>query len=550
MAARKSGGKKRSRKATPARRESAEVTMRGKEGRAGRARVVSYGETSLEAAVAEAAPMPQIPRPATTRFPVDVDTFLALKKQAKKSSAAGTGAEVVADRRRAGVAEAAMSAAIGAAVPPPAAATAPLSLVANFPGIGWNGWFPYDATLAAGPEHVMASVNAMVAFYSKSTGGMVLQRSLAQWFANVVTNAKVFDPKVIYDQFAGRWVLLAVGLAENPNRSWFLLSVSATADPRGNWFNYAMDATKDGTTATNNWADYPGLGVDNQALYVTANMFRFGGTFQYAKLRVIPKSAPYAGKPIVFRDFVRLQNQDNSMAFTVQPCHTFGAPGAEHLVNTLYPTTATTTRDRLTVWTLKNPATTPVLTRTTVQTAAYSLPPDADQQGGGTALDTGDIRVLNAVYSGGSVWCTFTTGHAWSGTNRASCFWLQLKPSTGTILQQGIYGARTGSYFYPGLMADVNGNAVMTFSRCSTTEFASMFFTGRHTTDPPGTLRPSVLLKAGTANYTKLDGSGRNRWGDYTGAGLDPADSRTIWFYNGWASAATQWSTQVGAARF
>jgi hypothetical protein len=104
--------------------------------------------------------------------------------------------------------------ALAAAAAPPAAAAVPLSLVANFPGISFNGWFPYDATLAAGPEHVMAAVNARVAFYTKGTGTAVLQRTLVQWFSGVVQNAKIFDPKVLYDQFAGRWVLLAVGLAE------------------------------------------------------------------------------------------------------------------------------------------------------------------------------------------------------------------------------------------------------------------------------------------------------------------------------------------------
>jgi hypothetical protein len=557
-ASKKAGSSKTSRKAGSSKAVSKagiELTIRGKEGSSGKATAVDFdrstrGGGGLALAVEAPPPvMPQIPRPATTRFPIDVQTFLSLKSRAETISPAQTGAEIVSDRRgRRSEAPVAMTALAAAA--PSAAAVAPLQLVSNFPGLPDNGWFPYDAALAAGPEHVMVSINAMVGFYAKSNGGLVMQKTLAQWFSNVVTNAKVFDPKVLYDQFAGRWVLLAVGLATNPNRSWFLLSVSATSDPRGRWFNYALDASRDGTTATNNWADYPGLGVDNQALYITANMFRHGGGFEYAKLRVIPKQKLYAGTAITYSDFVRLSNADGSQAFTVQPCHTFGAPGAQYLVNTLYPTAAQPAQNRLTIWTVTNPVTGPTLTRKTMTIAPYSLPPDADQRGGGTPLDSGDIRVLNAVYSGGSVWCTFTTGHSWSGTNRASCFWLQLKPSVGSILQQGIFGASTGSYFYPSVMADVNGNAILTFARCGTSEFASMYFTGRQTTDPAGQLRASVLLKAGTANYTRLDGSGRNRWGDYTGIGLDPVDSRTIWFYNGYASGGAQFGTQIGAARF
>lgn len=529
-------------------RASGSGTLRAKEGRAGKATIVSYDESLMAlAAAAEAAPMPQIPRPATTRFPVDQETFLALKGAAKKTKATmKSGAEVVSDRRSG---RTAAPAEMLLAAAPPETAPAALSLLANFPGLPSTGWLPYDATLATGPEHVMVSVNASVGFYAKS-GSLILQRSLASWFSSVVTNAKIFDPKVLYDQFARRWVLLAVGLAANPNRSWFLLSISETADPRGRWFNYALDATRDGSTATNNWADYPAIGVDADALYITANMFRFGGAFQYAKLRVIPKAGPYAGGTMRFSDFVKLKNDDGSMAFTIQPCHTFGSPGVEYLVNTLYPSSTRPTQNQLTVWSLRDAATAPRLSRKSVTIAPYSLPPDADQKGGGTPLDTGDIRMLNAVYSGGSVWCVFTTAQTWSGTNRAAFCWLQLRPSENAILQQGIFGARDGSYFYPAIMSDVHGNVIVTFARCSSTEFASVHYSGRTTTDPSGRLRPSVLLKAGVANYLGLDGMGRNRWGDYAGIALDPVDSRQIWLYHGYAAGANLWATQIGAARF
>jgi hypothetical protein len=99
-------------------------------------------------------------------------------------------------------------------------------------------------------------------------------------------------------------------------------------------------------------------------------------------------------------------------------------------------------------------------------------------------------------------------------------------------------------------MSDVHGNVIVTFARCSSTEFASVHYSGRTTTDPSGRLRPSVLLKAGVANYLGLDGMGRNRWGDYAGIALDPVDSRQIWLYHGYAAGANLWATQIGAARF
>src|SRR5260370_31744561 len=171
--------------------------------------------------------------------------------------------------------------------------------------------------MAVGQEEVLLSGKWAVAIHNKAGGVAALQRTLTQWFANVVQGMTIFDPKAIYDQHAGRWILLAVAIQKNPKKSLHLLSVSNSSDPLGPWRNYTFDAMRDGTTATNNWADYPALGVDSLALYVTSNMFMFDGDFQYAKIRVIPKAGPYSGGTARFFDFVRVRNADNSMAFTI-----------------------------------------------------------------------------------------------------------------------------------------------------------------------------------------------------------------------------------------
>ena len=186
----------------------------------------------------------------------------------------------------------------------------------------------------------------------------------------------IFDPKLLYDQHAARWVLLAVAFRTNPNASVFLPSVSATANPLGQWRNYALDATKDGTTSTGNWADFPALGVDAHALYLTANMFAFAGGFQYQDPHR-PEGRPDWGGPAPFFDLVKMQNPDNSMAFTVQPCQTSGAPQVEYLVNSRFPSGSA-----LTLWRIANPTAGPTLTRTSVATSAYTLPPTPIRKAG------------------------------------------------------------------------------------------------------------------------------------------------------------------------
>jgi hypothetical protein len=99
-------------------------------------------------------------------------------------------------------------------------------------------------------------------------------------------------------------------------------------------------------------------------------------------------------------------------------------------------------------------------------------------------------------------------------------------------------------------MPDTNGNLVMVFSRSGAAEHAGARYTGRRATDPAGQLQTSRVVRAGTANYTGLDGSGRNRWGDYAGIGIDPTDGRTAWFYSMFAAGASAWGTWNGSARF
>jgi len=117
-------------------------------------------------------------------------------------------------------------------------------------------------------------------------------------------------------------------------------------------------------------------------------------------------------------------------------------------------------------------------------------------------------------------------------------------------VQQGIFGATAFHYFYPASCPDNNGNMTIVMSRSGLTEFASILYTGRRSTDPLGTLQASTMLRAGTAHYQGLDSGGRNRWGDYNGIAADPANSRLIWFYSMFPSAPNVWATWVGSAFF
>jgi hypothetical protein len=475
----------------------------------------------------------QRPRPATTRYPILDNEFQAQQQYAELPTAPASqpgdkpDATIVADM-----------------VPTLAPAPAPTLLTA-FTGIGATGWAPPDCALAAGPNDVLLVVNSSVALYNKA-GNQQWQITLDQWFTNVVQQHKIFDPRALYDQYSDRWVLVAGALGPNNTQiSLFLLSVSATNDPNGPWHNYALDATLDGTIKTNNWGDYPTLGVDDKALYITANMFVFNGNFAYAKIRIIDKTGPYAGNPVSFTDIPNLKDPNNVSAFTVQPCHTYGPnPQSQYFVSAVFPGS-----DELVLWTLTNPlATPPTIAAQTVPVSKYNVPPKAQQQGGGNTIDTGDTRLQNAVFRDGSVWTALTTRHNWGEPqNRAALHWFQIDPVDPTgpaLLQEGVFGASGTHYYYPAVMPEAQHGLVVVFCRSSTTQFTGAHVSGRASGDPTGTLRPSAPLQVGLANYTNLQ-----RWGDYAGIGLDPTAPDIVWTYTGFADANGNWSTAAGSVR-
>jgi hypothetical protein len=113
-------------------------------------------------------------------------------------------------------------------------------------------------------------------------------------------------------------------------------------------------------------------------------------------------------------------------------------------------------------------------------------------------------------------------------------------------LEDVAFGSGGFYYLYPEVMVDQDTNLTMVFTRSADTEYASAAYTGRMAGDAPG-LGPSVVFKAGEANYVKV-GGGRNRWGDYMGIALDPQNGTTVWGAVEYAeSPANTWGIWVGA---
>lgn len=426
-----------------------------------------------------------------------------------------------------------------------ASAVAAPTLSQSFDTITYNGFLPPDPQIAAGPSDVLVVGNSEFSIYDK-TANRLTNQTLLSWFSGVLpadtSNILVYDPWVFYDPGDDRFVMVALAKRGNPMYSRWLVSVSTDDTAQGSWCNWSTSARDDASTQTDNWADYDRAGTTDNTLMLSANMFKFSnGNFQYAKVRYLPKSALYdtSCPSFTYYDYWDLKNSSSlfpTTSFTVIPTHSyFGSSTTSYLINAK---TSGNGSD-LVLWktTTANCCTTaPTLTRQgKISTDPYSVPPGARQPGSSTRIDTGDTRLLDAVYRESGIWTAQTTGCDWSGDTetRACARWYQIDPGSLSITRWGDFGASGMYYYFPAIHVDSSENATMVFNRSSSTEFAGIRYTGRRSTDSGG-MQSSAQLTAGQGCYARLDSTGVNRWGDYNGIAIDPSNAH-VWMSSEYA---------------
>ena len=181
----------------------------------------------------------------------------------------------------------------------------------------------------------------------------------------------------------------------------------------------------------------------------------------------------------------------------------------------------------------------------------FTDPPSATQKnGGGNTINTGDQRVLDVVFRDGILWGSNTDACKPSGDTTARACMQFFEVLTGgaspTVNQDFSFGTKNAYDYYPSVDLDSSDDLITSFTQSSSTEFASAFVDGRLAGDTVNTLGTPVLFQAGTKAYNGT------RWGDYSGAGVDPNDQTAIWVGAEYATGATtglNWGTWIAEAR-
>jgi len=395
-------------------------------------------------------------------------------------------------------------------------------------------------------------VNFAIAYFTKAGTFIWAPVNLATFWSSVGnTGQGMADPKVIFDSGSGRFYVI---MQENTaaSQSFLNVAVSKSSDPAtsgaSDWYFYRFNMTET-VNGVNYGGDYPGLGVDAQAIYVTYNMYPscggcsggIGSSFFNSQIIVLNKAALNKGTGIFASLFPG--------GFTLRPATVIGSysPG-----NVAYFVEIGDS-DTVTISALSDPLGARTFSDVEVSVADFGGSIDcgsgstasttcAPQAGTSQTVDTNDKRAQNALWIGGGLWVCHTAG----GSDGPSKVYVHILATQGypadtpKWIETSTFSDPSGGWTYqPAIGANDSGQVCLVYCQSSSSTFPTIMYTARNQDDVLS-WDPLAVVKASTS----FDNAGR--WGDYGSVSGDPADG-SIWITHEWIRSAAGGFNDAGA---
>ncbi len=439
-------------------------------------------------------------------------------------------------------------------------------------------FIPPDPIGAAGHSRVIAVVNTMIE--SRNKGGALKWRtSLQNFFSDAGATTFTFDPKIVYDPYEDRFVVVTLERVQGTssagpdNESRIFLAVSKSGNPKTptarDWYYLSIDAKQTVFGSFDGWADYPGLEVDEEAVYVTANIFTFNpfGFYGGNRVWIVGKDGFYDGDA-ASAGVYDPAGASGFISTTMMPAQVYGdggvgGPGSS-LGTYLVAYSGLTfggpgAPEAIQVITIDDPlgaAGGPFFAGEFVVlgdienvggSCSFPALADAPQAGRAELIEVNDRRALDAVYRDGQLYAVATIdpfGPCDPGiAGETTAYWARMDatggPGTIVLADSGLIDgediAPNTTTFFPAIAVNRNNDMKVGFSASAPTIFGGAFAAGRRIGDGAGTIGPTETIKAGEDAYFRTFGGPRNRWGDYSGISVDPSNEKFFWVFNEYA---------------
>jgi len=367
---------------------------------------------------------------------------------------------------------------------------------------------PPDNHIAISNNSNIVSVNNDGVEYYNENGDNLYFDYWSDFFNDNTLTSIIYDPRVIYDSGSDRFVMVVLH-GFTPETSKILVCFSKTNNPMNGWWVYQIT----GNPLNNNcWIDFPALGVSNNEIYITGNLFDTNDFFNQSIIYQIPKAAGYSGTSVSYITWSELSKSPYEASSLVPV--SFGHQG-NYGPGIFLISSESAGDNRIRLWDITNDVSNnPSLNNYTVNTTAYTFAANAEQKGTSELLDNGDCRIQSAFYLNGIIHYVFHSdiGDAWNGINYNRLTINNLTNQSSTLGQKGV-----SDFSYPSVASfstsSSDKSVIIGFLRSSSAFFPEVRVVN---CDDNMEWSNTVLVKAGET-FIDFTTDTDERWGDYTG---------------------------------
>ncbi len=420
----------------------------------------------------------------------------------------------------------------------------------NYAGLDFNasgGYVPPDTCGAAGPTAYVETVNQTVAVFPSKTSSSKVTASLSNFFfttgglSRADASSGLSDPIVAYDELAGRFIIGDQDVNFTSHVSAFDIAVSKTSNPTtltsADWNFYKITTTESGFDA-----DYPGnFGYNKDGFVFTLNMF---GVTSGGHAQIVSVDANDLANGVTQANLHVFKN--DLADFSLRPTTMHGSVTGDPMW------LVTEHGDNSTIDVIKM---TGVMTNaasfsyTNLNVTDYSSAVSPRNPNNTVITNNMDSRILKSAEANNILVAAHTVSVS-STQDVAQWYAVDVSSGTPVLSQQGRVSAGANTYvFFPGIDINPSGQIGMSYMQAgtdTTTDYMSMWVTGRIPADAAGTMETAVKVSAGTgvANYKDFTTGGRA--GDLSGINVDPSNG-SFWAANEFANteATANWGTAI-----
>lgn len=418
---------------------------------------------------------------------------------------------------------------------------------------------PPDTTGDLGPNHYVQWVNLRYSVYTltRDANNNITDFNLVSGFpknGNVVWQGfggrcesdNDGDPIVQYDQLANRWVLTQFAVSGTPYTQ--CVAVSTGPDPTGTYYRYAY-------SYSNDFNDYPKMGVWPDAYYITYNMFRNGRTFRGNRVCALERAQMLTGGTAR-----QICSQTSSSNHSLLPADLEGTtlPPAGSPNYLLSITTSTLRFWKFTVnWSGSGSGT---LTGPTTISGAASFSRACSggtcipQPGTTQRLDSlADRLMYRLSYRNLGTREALLVNHSVATGGVSGIRWYELANATGqtmnsatpVVRQQGTFSPSADYRWMGSAAMDNNGGIAIGYNISNASSIKpSIRYAYRGPNDTLGVLGNETGILTGPGVQT---GNNLSRWGDYSTISVDPVDRCTMVFTTEYipSNGSFNWNTYI-----